>query len=111
MKTILFVILEQYADWEAAYLSSAIAMLSDGKYQIKTVSLSKQPVHSIGGFCTLPDYDINSVPKDYEALILIGGMTWRQDNARQVGSLVQDCCRSGKVLGGICDASDRKSVV
>ena len=46
MKTILFVILEQYADWEAAYLSSAIAMLSDGKYQIKTVSLSKQPVHS-----------------------------------------------------------------
>lgn len=26
-KIILFVILEQYADWEAAYLSSAIAML------------------------------------------------------------------------------------
>ena len=53
----------------------------------------------------MPDYDINSVPKDYEALILIGGMTWRQENARQVGSLVQDCCQSGKVLGGICDAS------
>ncbi len=26
-KTVLFVILEQFADWEAAYLSSAIYML------------------------------------------------------------------------------------
>ena len=26
-KTILFVILQQYADWEAAYISSAISML------------------------------------------------------------------------------------
>ena len=105
MKTILFLILEQYADWEAAYLSSALAMLGNGNYQVKTVSLSKQPVYSIGGFCTLPDYDINSAPKDYEALILIGGMTWRQENARQVESLVQDCYQAGKVLGGICDAS------
>ena len=37
-KTILFVILQQYADWEAAYLSSAISMLSQGEYEIKTVS-------------------------------------------------------------------------
>ena len=27
-KTILFVILQQYADWEAAYLSSAISIIS-----------------------------------------------------------------------------------
>ena len=47
-KTILFVILPQYADWEAAYLSSAIAMLGQGKYEIKTVSLLKEYVQSIG---------------------------------------------------------------
>lgn len=61
-KTILFVILQQYADWEAAYLSSAISMLSQGEYEIKTVSLSKEPVQSIGGFKVLPDYDVASVP-------------------------------------------------
>lgn len=33
-KTILFVILQQYADWEAAYLSSGINMLGDGSYEI-----------------------------------------------------------------------------
>lgn len=40
-KTILFVILQQYADWEAAYITSAINMLCQGQYDIKTVSLSK----------------------------------------------------------------------
>lgn len=39
-KQILFVILEQYADWEAAYLSSALYMLGNGEYEVKTVSLS-----------------------------------------------------------------------
>ena len=75
-KTILFVILQQYADWEAAYISSAISMLGQDNYEIKTVSLSKDYVQSIGGFKVLPDYDVASVPNDYEALILIGGMTW-----------------------------------
>ncbi len=104
-KEILFVVLEQYADWEAAYLSSAINMLGQGDYVVKTVSLTKDCIHSIGGFKLLPDYDINSVPTDYEALILIGGMTWRDENAQQVNSLIADCYKKGKVLGGICDAS------
>ena len=104
-KTILFVILQQYADWEAAYITSAITMLGQGQYEIKTVSLSKDAVQSIGGFRVLPDYDIASIPKDYEAVVLIGGMTWRNENAQQVKTLVEDCHQNGKVLGGICDAS------
>lgn len=104
-KEILFVVLEQYADWEAAYLSSAINMLGQGNYAVKTVSLTQDCIHSIGGFKLLPDYDINSVPADYEALILIGGMTWRNESAQQVKILAVDCYKKGKVLGGICDAS------
>ncbi len=105
MKKILFVILQQYADWEAAYISSAITMLGQGQYSIKTVSLSQDYVQSIGGFRVLPDYDIKSVPSDYEALILIGGMTWRSEDTQQIKALVEDCRQKGKVLGGICDAS------
>lgn len=104
-KNILFVILPQYADWEAAYLASAIAMLAGENYAIRTVSLSQDAVTSIGGFRVLPDYDLKSVPSDYEALILIGGMAWRDENAQQIKPLVTDCFRKGKVLGGICDAS------
>ncbi len=104
-KTVLFVILQQYADWEAAYISSAVSMLGQGGYEIKTVSLSKDCVQSIGGFKVLPDYDIMSVPNDYEAVILIGGMEWRNENTQQIKTLVKDCVQKGKVLGGICDAS------
>ena len=103
-KCILFVILEPYADWEAAYLSSALQMLGQGMYEVKTVSLTKEPVCSIGGFCVLPDYDINSIPADYEALILVGGMAWRNEDARRIQPLVEKCLEKGKVLGGICDA-------
>lgn len=105
MKTILFFILEQYADWEAAYLSSAVNMLGQGGFEIKTVSLTKDTVTSIGGFRTIPDYDIDSVPEDYEALLLIGGMCWRTPEARKAAPLAEECLKKGKILGGICDAS------
>ena len=104
-KTILFVILQQYADWEAAYLSSGINMLGDGSYEIKTVSLTNESIASIGGFHTVPDYDIKSIPSEYEALILIGGMTWRNEKAKHIKLLVEECFKKGKVIGGICDAS------
>lgn len=104
-KTVLFVLLEQYADWEAAYLSSAIHMLGQENYSVKTVSLTKECIHSLGGFSVLPDYDIHSIPEQYCALILIGGMSWRSDAARQVEPLVQDALERQRIIGGICDAS------
>ncbi len=104
-KTILFVLLEQYADWEAAYLSSALHMLGEEQFYIKTVSLTTECVQSIGGFHILPDYDLQSVPDAYTALILIGGMSWRRDAAKAVAPLVQDAVANQKIVGAICDAS------
>jgi len=97
--------LDQYADWESAYLSSALYMLGDSRYEVKTVSLMKDKVSSIGGFHVLPDYDICSVRDEYEALILIGGMAWRDENAGQIEPLAAKCLETGRELGGICDAS------
>ncbi len=104
MKRILNVILEQWADWEPAYISSAVNMLGQGKFENKTVSLTKNAVTSIGGVKCVPDYDLQSIPSDYEAVILIGGMSWHNENALQVKPLINDCIKNGKVLGAICDA-------
>lgn len=105
MKTVLLVLLEQYADWEAAYVSTAIQMLGQGRFEIQTVSLSEEPVTSIGGIRAVADYTVDSAPKDYEALLLIGGLCWREERAQQMIPLVEHCVNSGKVLGGICDAA------
>lgn len=104
-KTILLVILPQYSDWESAYLASAVHMLDGENYEVKTVGLTKEPVLSIGGFKTIPDYDIQTMPTEYEALILIGALSWRTEEAKQIKSLVEKCAKEGKVLGGICDAA------
>ena len=104
-KQVLFVLLGQFADWEAAYLSSALYMLGNGQYEVKTVSLSTDMVTSIGGLRVMPDYSVHSVPADYEALILIGGMSWRNEDAGKIKPLVEKCVADKKVLGGICDAS------
>ena len=69
------------------------------------MSLSTDIVTSIGGLRVAPDYSINSVPYDYEALILIGGMSWRNKEADKIKPLVRKCLADKKVLGGICDAS------
>lgn len=105
VKKVLFVILKPFADWEAAYLSSALYMLGRGKYEVKTVSLTNESVLSIGGFRVLPDYDINTIPDGYEALILVGGMSWRTEQAKKIKPIAEKCLNDGKVLGAICDAS------
>lgn len=103
-KVVLFFVLDLYADWEAAYASSLINHLGKGQYTVKTVSLTKAPVSSLGGFTLLPDYDIYSTP-DFSGLVLIGGLSWRNEEiARYIEPLVRKAYTGGKVLGAICDA-------
>jgi putative intracellular protease/amidase len=104
-KTVLFVLLEQYADWEGAYLAPGITYLGKGKYAVKTVSLTKDPIHSTGGFTVLPDYDISSAPKDFVGLVLIGGNSWRDESAKGVMPLVNAAVEHNAVLAGICDGA------
>ena len=66
------------------------------QYEIKTVSLSQDTILSIGGLSVLPDYDMKSVTNDYEALILIGGMSWRNENKRQMKPYVEIATTKGK---------------
>lgn len=80
-------------------------MLGQGKYEIKTVSIEKDFVESIGGLKVLPDYDLKEIPDDYEAVILIGGLTLRTEDMRQVEKLAKECFEKGKLLAGICDAA------
>ena len=80
-------------------------MLGEGNFEVKTVSLSRDSVQSIGGLRVTPDFDVLTAPLDYAGLILIGGMTWHKDSTQQLRFLVDHCCNNGKVLGAICAAS------
>lgn len=109
MKEVIFVILDQWADWESAFIASAlhsgVIPGSPIKYQVKTLSTAKGPVCSLGGFKTIVDYDINSIPENYAALVLIGGMSWFKKETEQLIPIVREAIDSNKVVGAICNAS------
>lgn len=105
---VLFVLLDEYADWEAASLAAALNEEPEGKgqkFDVKTVSLTKDPIKSIGGFTVLPDYGLDDVPQDFAGLILIGGNSWRKEESKQVMELVDKAVAKETVIGAICDAT------
>lgn len=104
MKEVLFVLLHEFAEWEAAPLAAAISQSE--AFCVRTVSISRAPVRSIGGFSVNPDYDIaQALEKDFAGLLLIGGNSWRKPEAWQVTPLVERAVEIHALLGAICDAS------
>lgn len=107
-KTVLFVLLDDYADWEAGSLAAALNEEPEGlgqQFDVKTVSLTTDPIKSIGGFTVLPDYGLDDAPKNFVGLILIGGNSWRKEDSKQVMKLVHKALEKEAVLGAICDAT------
>ena len=106
---VLFILLNEYTDWEGAFLSTALHVGvtpgSEIKYEVHTVAPTLDAVRSIGGFKTLPDYSFENMPKDYAALILIGGNRWDALEAELVTPLVQEALDKNKIIGAICNGA------
>ena len=101
-KEILFVLLNNFADWEGAYIAPNLTLGvepgSESKYVVKTVAVTKDPVVSCGGFKVLPDYGIDNIPTDYAGIVLIGGMSWFTPEAEAIVPLVKDAIENRKNL-------------
>ncbi len=107
---ILYILLPDYAAHEIVYLSEAIAsdeyaLKENPKYVNKVVAPTSEPVRSIGGFLTLPDYSFDTMPDAYAALVLIGGFGWSTPVADQVVPIVQQAVDKGRIIGAICNGA------
>lgn len=107
---ILYILLPEYAAHEAVYLAQAIAsddyaLKENPKYVNKIVAPTMEPVKSIGGFRTLPDYSFDTIPDDYAALVLIGGFGWSTPIAKRVKPIVRKAIEKGRIVGAICNAA------
>ncbi len=88
MKEILYILLDNYAEHEIGFMPGAVSTDATGfrkepKYINKMVAPTMEPVKSIGGMRTLPDYSFETMPADYAALVLIGGFGWMNPEAEQ----------------------------
>jgi putative intracellular protease/amidase len=105
-KTVLLFLLSNYADWEAGYVAAELNSDEDSNpYCIKTIGISKEPVYSMGGLKVMPDYSLESIPEEYEGLVLIGGTGWRASESMKIVSLVKATLQKDKPVAGICDGS------
>ncbi|MCM1079766.1 MAG: DJ-1/PfpI family protein [Bacteroidales bacterium] len=107
---ILYILLPDYAAHEIPYLSEPIAsdefaLKEHPKYVNKVVAPTMEPVKSIGGFRTMPDYSFDTMPDDYAALVLVGGFGWQTPVAEKVVPVVRRAVEHGRIVGAICNAA------
>jgi putative intracellular protease/amidase len=110
MKEILYILLNDYADHEVAFISQIVNGDEQGyrkepKYTNRIVAATMDPVRSFGGLRTLPDYTYGTMPNDYAALVLIGGLGWLRAEADEILPIVKDAIDKGKPIGAICNAA------
>ena len=111
MKNIVFIILDEFADWEAAFLSSALNDKNITKnYITNFASIDKNLKKSMGNLKVLPDLTLKEIDEnDVDGLVLIGGRTWRSQTEETNSKIVELVKKfkndPDKVVGAICDAA------
>lgn len=108
MKEVIVVLLDRFADWEAAFLAPALRGGTmpghPGWCEVKYLTPDGAAVQSLGGLRVTPDYAATELPAACAGLILAGGMSWEAPEAAKIAQLVAEARRRGLVVGAICNA-------
>lgn len=103
MKQAIFVMMQQFSDWEGAYLSSQLN--NSQEWQVNTAS-TDPCVKSIGGINVKVDYLLENVPDDIDLLVLIGGNSWDLDSEPLKKIIQKTLLNPDKTVAAICGAVD-----
>ncbi len=110
MVTIYVYVLDTLADWELGYITSE---LNSGRFfkegaprvSLKTVSDSKEPIHTMGGLTIVPDCLIDDiVVSETSVLLLPGADTWNDPKHGAVIKKASEFLSTGAAVCAICGA-------
>lgn len=111
MFTIYVYVLDTLADWELGYVTSE---LNSGRFfkkdaplvSLKTVSYSKEPIHTMGGMTVVPNYLIDDiVVSETSMLILPGADTWNDPKHSSILEKTREFFSLGATVCAICGAT------
>lgn len=111
MFTIYVYVLDTLADWELGYIT---AELHSGRFfkkdaervSLKTVSYSKEPIHTMGGLTVIPDCLIDDIAvKETSVLLLPGADTWSEPKHSAIIKKASELLSVGATVGAICGAT------
>lgn len=104
-------ILDTLADWEMGYI---ISELNSGRFfkkgaqnvSLKTVSYSKEAIHTMGGLTVVPDCTIDDIDVSKESVLLLpGANTWNEPKHRAIIEKAGEFLSSGATVCAICGAT------
>lgn len=108
-RMVLIVLLDAFADWEAAFLASALRTGTlpgrRGCCDVRYAAPEGRSVRSLGGMTVMPDLGTGTLPEECAAVILVGGMSWRSPEAEHLAPLVDEALRRGLLVAAICNAA------
>lgn len=103
-KTVGFVFVDGWADWEFGMLSGSVTEWFGGR--AIALSPSAGPLKSIGGLRLLPDRGVAPLENsDLDAVAVIGSDTWSEADAPDIAPLLHAVLAGGGIVGGICAAT------
>ena len=97
-------LLDGYADWDAALALCEIN--EQGKHEVVTLGLSKNPVRSMGGLKVTPDVELSQVDPTATAIFIMPGAAICEDARRlqEVEDLLVRLHDAGAAIAAICAA-------
>ncbi|GLY53730.1 DJ-1/PfpI family protein [Lentzea sp. NBRC 102530] len=110
-QTVYLALTDRLADWEYGHVAAQVNIQhfqqQPGRYEIRTVGLSLDPIRTVGGVRMLPDVTLADVSvEDAAMLVLPGGDGWEDTSvAAAFGELARRFRAAGKPVAAICGAT------
>ena len=105
MFTVYVYVLDTMADWETGYVTAELNSKRFFKKDapqvcVKTVSISKEPVKSMGGLTVVPDCIVDDITVNGKSVLLLSGAnTW--DDPKH-GAIIKKAAELLSVGGTVC---------
>ncbi|WP_241386258.1 DJ-1/PfpI family protein [Rhodococcus sp. CH91] len=109
-ETVHVAVYDSLADWEIGYVTTAISnpawQRQPGRYRIRTVGASREPVTTMGGLRIVPDMHLEEVdPADSAILILAGNDIWPTEAFAPFVDKARQFLDSGVPVAATCGAT------
>jgi putative intracellular protease/amidase len=109
-QTVYLVLADKLADWEYGHVAAQVSLqqfqAQPGRYEIKTVGLTTDPIRTLGGVRMLPDIALSEVSLDDAAMLVMpGGDGWESGELAAFGKLARRFREAGKPVAAICGAT------
>lgn len=109
-KTVHLFVLDTMADWEAGYavagINQPMFQLNPGRYQVRTVGATRDPVRTMGGITILPDMALDELRAEDSAMLMLpGAASWDEGAHGDAVEKARTFLAAGVPVAAICGAT------